>query len=328
MMPRTYVLLGLIAAALATSAMPSRATTVSPFRWEEVQSLSQTADVVVTATAESTVSGKRGQVRPDGSWTPTTDTRVKCSVSRVYIGPDSLSGKTIDVVFSGADSPIIATSGPPTLLFLTVEKEHYRLPFGGMYGAMPTTEDGRVRVWFEGKEHSQYYTIADLITRAEQYRRVRVSVQPIARPSEPASGGILRVEYVFRNVGKETAWIMPPSYCFDAVISRRIRNGSWSPLRDPWVGVGHWDFLTQQEKPVKLAPGQHHQFSYAIPLKVLGMKEPGQYQLAMRYTPYTQSKWRKTGGVDAVNDKTWLGVREAVEVPVTVTSDKAHNAMH
>ena len=301
-------------------------TSISAYKWEVIQGLAQSSDAVISGRILDVQRGTRGGVQSGGSYSSSTDTRVKCAVERVHIGAPEMKGQTITILFTAGDSPIRKASDDQVLLFLKKERDSHRLPFWGRYGVFPL--DGEtVQCWLEGKPHGEFFTLREVIAAVRQYRQNSVNISAkIENPATPG-GGVLRVTYTFRNSGSSPVYVVPPSHCFNSVQCRKLSKGQWFPNESPWRSVKHWDFLPAPEPLLRLPEKTSKVFRYKIPFTTLGIDTNATYRITSWYRPYRHSKWsaQETETIDHAD--TWLGVpdKQSWETEIGYQADRIRN---
>jgi hypothetical protein len=304
---------------LAVLAPCPAGTSVQPYKWEVLQGLAQSSDLVVTGKVLAVVPGLRGMTKEDDTWTPTTDTRVTCEVTAVHFGGPVPKDRKITVVFGAADSPIETPSEDPLLLLLKREGTVYRLPFYGAYGVFPLKE-GKIPRWFEGRKDRDYPSLEAILAKIEQHRRYQVLVSVSVDKNISRAAGKLGVKYEFTNRGKTLVWIMPPSWCFNTVACYRLIDGKRRPIAHPTHSVLRWSFLGQSEPLHHLRPGETKVFRYDIPFAVLGIDPRGSYSVAAGYRPPVQRpEWIDPKGEDVSPSSVWRGVLDPAVQTVEIT---------
>lgn len=296
----------LTALSLCFISVSAQGDTYSPFKFEVLQGLTQSADTVVTATIESVGAGQRGDI-----YAESTDTQVTCLVKDVYLGEKKLKLKTITVVFGAGDEPISRPSESPMLLILKKEGDRYRLCFFHTYGAFRLSGN-TVMIWFEGKK-GPLYNLKEIVGRIRNYSKSKVEMTTEVANNVALSDGYLPVKFSFRNTGKAPVLLLPPSYCFDALWTKRIVTDRRDLEKITWWGVDHWEFLRELEPLLKLEPGSERTYSYRVPFDVLHIDTADKYFLNFFYHPYQLSTWAKKAQItDKQMRQVWLGVpREA-----------------
>jgi len=289
------------------------ADTYSPFKFEVLQGLTQSADTVVTATIESVTVGQRGDI-----YTDTTDTQVRCLVREVYLGEKKLKRKSIMVVFGAGDQPMNTPSQGPMLLILKKENDRYRLCFFETYGALRLDSDNTVKIWFEGKK-GPLYSLKEIVARIKTYSKSRVEMTTQLANNLSLSDGYLPVRFTFRNTGETAVLLLPPSYCFNSLQSKRIIIGRRDLESLTWWSVDHWEFLRELEPLLKLEPGSERSYSYRIPFEVLHVDAVGDYQVTFDYHPYQLSTWSDKAKItDQQMRRVWLGVPRTTRQIVSI----------
>jgi hypothetical protein len=293
-----------------------RATTIAPYKMSDLQGLSQSADLIAVATIQSLTAGQRGQMIEDGRWVDGTNSRVRCRLIRIYAGEDRLADTEIEFQHTAADEPVARDVKTPVLLFLRRQFDgHYALLYYNRYGILQL-DGNNVLMWLEGKEYGQYYTLSELIPHVIAFRKKRVS-QTVTIPRRiDVAATNLPIEYTFTNIGSLPVYVMPPSYSFNSLWSRQLVDGVWYPEKHYWYGVRHWSFLDKKEALAKLLPGEKCVFAYRVPLAVLEIAQPGDYQLSVGNA--TQwSQWREEGLKDVDPKEVWFGLPEIVSHTLT-----------
>jgi len=297
----------------------ARAETYSPFKNEVLQGLTQSGDTVVTAMIESVVVGQRGDIYQE-----TTDTKVTCLVREVYLGDKKLKLKTITVVFGAGDEPISQSSENPMLLILKKENDRYRLCFFHTYGAF-RLNGHTVMIWFEGKQKGQgiLYSLKEITGRIRVYSKSKVEMMTAAANNFSLADGYLPVRFSFRNTGKATVLLLPPSYCFNSLMVKRIAVDRRDAEGIQWWDVDHWGFLPELEPLLKLEPGSERGYEYRIPFEVLHIDTAGEYRLTFSYHPYQLSTWAKKAQIsDKQMTQVWLGVPRQTTQTILIKSAK------
>lgn len=313
MLNRKYNLL--TALSLCLISISAQADTYSPYKLEVLQGLTQSADTVVTATIESVAPGQRGDI-----WTETTDTQVTCLVRDVYLGEKKLKLKTITVVFGAADEPINSPSESPTLLVLKKEGDRYRLCFFHTHGAF-RLNGNTVMIWFEGKKGHNYYTLKEIVARVRNYSKSKVEMTTEVANNVSLSDGYLPVKFSFRNTGKSPVLLLPPSYCFSSLMTKRIVIDRRDAERIQWWSVDHWEFLRELEPLLKLEPGSERSYNYRIPFEVLHIDMADKYRVTFDYHPYQLSAWAKKAQItDKQMRQVWLGVPRKTRQIISIKS--------
>ena len=304
MKSRRHVPLVLLALLLLPAG--AAADSYSASKFEMLQGLAQSSDTVLTATVQSVAVGVRGDRYRD-----TTDTRVVCLVTAVHLGSKELRGKPVTVVFGAADEPIREPSPDPVLLLLKREGDAYRLSFYHRYGVF-RLKDGIVQVAFEPKKKGldwSYYTLGEVVSRIKGYSKSRVEVTLEVAGDVSLSDGHLPVTFRFRNTGRRSVLLLPPSYCFNSVWAERLAPAGSGAEKFTWEGVDHWDFLKEPEPLSKLEAGAERVYSYRIPFERLNVSAAGEYRVSLDYYPHRLSKWgQKALPDDKQTRAAWLGV--------------------
>lgn len=310
----------LAALSLLLLAARAGATSYSAYKFEMLQGLTQSSDTVLTATVQSVAVGVRGDRYRD-----TTDTRVVCLVTAVHLGPKELKGRQITVLFGAADEPIQEPSPEPVLLLLKREGDSYRLSFFHTHGVFGL-KDGNVQLAFEPKKKGLYwsfYTLGEIVSRIKGYAKSRVEVRLEVADNVSLSDGYLPVTFTFRNTGRRSVLLLPPSYCFNSVWAERLAPAGAEKFM--WEGVDHWDFLTGPEPPSKLAVGGERSYSYRIPFDRLNVNAAGEYRVNLFYYPHQKSKWWQNARLtDKQTRAAWLGVtRRSTVVYIKGAADES-----
>ena len=280
------------------------ADSYSAYKFEMLQGLAQSSDTVVTATVQSVAVGVRGD-----RYRETTDTRVVCLVTAVHLGAKGLKGKPITVVFGAADEPIQEPSPDPLLLLLKKEGDSYRLSFFETHGVFGLKR-GYVQAAFEPKKKGldwSYYTLGEIVSRIKSYSKSRVEVRVEVADHVPLSDGLLPVTFRFRNTGRRSVLLLPPSYCFNSLWVERVAPAGAEKFM--WQSADHWDFLPEPEPLLRLEVGAERSYSYRVPFDRLGIDAAGEYRVNFNYYPYQLSRWAQKAQLTGKQMRdAWLGV--------------------
>jgi hypothetical protein len=279
----------------------------APYKWEVVQGLAQSSDLVITGTILDVQRGTRGGVQPDRSYSSSTDTRVKCAVKSVHIGNTNMAGRTVTILFTAADSPIRKGGNAPVLLFLKREQESYRLPFSGKYGVFQLDGEN-VRCWLEGKPRGKFFTLKELLLRVTGYQERNVAILVDVQQPVMLVESNLNIVYTFRNSGALPVYIIPPSHCFNSIQCRKLSNGQWFPDENPWRSVMHWDFLSVREQLFQLPENSTRVLKYSIPFSTLGIDAEATYRITSCYRQYRHLQWHTSKTQTVAHAEVWLGV--------------------
>lgn len=300
----------LTAAFVLLTAIAARASSISAWRWETMQGLTQQSDTVLSGRVTSLSPGDRNQI--DGKSTAVV------SVAEVFTGDAALAGKDITIEHSAADSPLDRESAKTGLLLFFVARRgsNYRLSFFHTYGALPIKDD-KLAIWIEGKPHGEYYKLTDVLARVRRYAAARVEWTATVPPRVELKKRVLTVGFVARNRGPEAVQLLTPPHYFDALWSARVLDGNKGVSSD-WTGVSHWDYLTAAEPLRTLAPGKELAVQYAVPLDKLGMSAAGTYRVGVRLEPHRRSALGEKAVDKKDLTKLWLGGLDHFFVQVVV----------
>jgi hypothetical protein len=311
--PTTVLLILLLLSARAG------ATTYSAYKFEMLQGLAQSSDTVLTATVQSVAAGVRGD-----RYRETTDTRVVCLVTAVHLGPKGLKGQPITVVFGAADEPIREPSPEPVMLLLKKEGDVYRLSFYHRHGVF-RLKNGVVQVAFEPKKKGHYwsyYTVGEIVSRIKSYAKSKVEVKLEVAGGASLSDGYLPVTFHFRNTGRKSVLILPPSYCFNTLLAEKVFDAG---EQFAWEGVDHWGFVAGPEPLSKLNVGEVRSYTYRVPFDRLNIDAAGEYRLTLRYYAYQLSTWGQAASLsDKQKREAWLGVSKQSTVVIVKEGGVGH----
>lgn len=299
----------LIAALVISGAVSAHASSISAWRWETMQGLTQQSDTIVSGRVTSMTPGDRNQIDSKST--------AVVSVAEVFVGDATLAGKNITVEHSAADSPLDRESAKGLLLFFVARRgANYRISFFHTHGALPIKDDN-LAIWIEGKPHGEFYKLADVLTRIRRYAVAKVEWTATVPPRVELKKRVLQVAFVAKNRGPESVQLLTPSNYFDALWSARILDGNKGASSD-WSGISHWDYLSAAEPLRTLAPGKEFAVQYAIPLDKLGMNTPGTYRVGVRLEPHRRSDRGEKAVAKKDLTKVWLGGLDHFFVPVVV----------
>jgi hypothetical protein len=289
--------------------LPARASSISAWRWETLQGLTQQSDTVISGRLTSLSPGDRNKI--DGKST------AAVAVAEVFVGDATLAGKSITVEHGAADQPLDRDSAKGLLLFFVARRgANYRLSFFHTFGALPIKDD-KLAIWIEGKPHGEFYRLADVLSRVRRYAIPRVEWTATVPPRVERKKGVLVVGFVAKNRGPEAVQLLTPPHYFDALWAARVLDGG-KGVSDDWTGISHWDYLTSADPPRALAAGKELALPYSIPLEKLGMGSPGTYRVGVRLEPHRRSD-RGEKAVDKKDSaKFWLGGLDQFFVQVVV----------
>lgn len=284
----------------------ARATSISPWTWEDLQGLTQQSDTIFTGRVQSVTVGDRSL--------PDAKNSAVLSVVSVAVGDPKLAGGTLTVEYSVGDQPL-STSDALRLFFVARSGDRYRLSFFHTWGALPIEGDN-LAIWLQGKPRGSFYSLSDVLARVRRDAQARI-VWSAELPKKVEKGQpALTVSFVARNLGSTPMQVLLPSHHFDALWARRVLPGN--RLADDWQGVSHWDHHKPVESLRVLPAKGELRLKYAVPLSVLGMAAPGTYRVGVRLEPHrrTQAGDRLLKGRDL--RRVWLGGLDHFSVDVVV----------
>jgi hypothetical protein len=297
------------AALIALITAQARASSISAWRWETIQGLTQQSDTVLTGRVTARSPGDRNQIEGKGT--------ASVAVAEVLVGDAALAGKSITIEHSAADQPLDRpAAGEPLLFFVARRGANYRLSFFHTYGALPIKGDV-LAIWIEGKPHGEFYKLADVITRIRRYAVARVEWTATVPPRVEVKKRALVISFTAKNRGPESVQLLVPPHYFDALWAARILDGGKGVSGD-WTGISHWDHVRAAEPLRTLAAGRELSLQYTVPLEALGIKEPGSYRLGVRLEPHRRSDRGEKAVAGKDPSKIWMGGLEQFFVPVVV----------
>lgn len=299
----------LAAAIVLLAVIPVRASSISAWRWETMQGLTQQSDVVFSGRVTALTPGDRSKI--DGKST------AAVMVAEVFVGDATLAGKSITIEHSAADAPLDRESAKGLLLFFVARRgASYRLSLFHLFGALPIKDD-LLAIWLEGKPHGEFYKLADVLARIQRYAAARVEWTATVPRRVALTKGVLTIDFVARNRGAQSVQLLVPPHYFDALWAARVLDGDKGVSSD-WTGVSHWDFLTPVEPLRTLAAGQQLALQYAIPVDKLGMTGAGTYRVGVRLEPHRRSERGEKAVAKKDLTKIWLGGLDQFFVHVVV----------
>ena len=308
---RPVVLLALaLLVAVCTWGHHAGATSISPYRWADMQGLAQNADVIAIGQVLSRAPGNPQLLDSESA--------ARVAVGRVLSGDASVASTEVRVMYSAGDDPLDGMAGKTLLLFLRKNPSGpgYSLAFFHNYGAIEV-KGNDVQLWIEGKPHGQFHSVTEVMAKIAALPRARVQWEARIDPNPHFSAGNVAVDFVAKNTGTAAILVMPPSFHFDAIISYPLYAGKWDPDRAWWTGVSHWTFA-RPEALVSLAPGAERRFHYLVPMAELGIKDARDFDVTLRLEAH-----RTSGRADPVIEKMpkaqiWLGGMPPKKVRVHV----------
>lgn len=253
------------------------ASIIVPISLNDIRALAQSADVVVIARIEKFRPGQPSKNKA-GVHVEGTPALFVCDVEKTLAGAVPLNGKRHFTYDRGGDFYSWKVTNKRFLLFLRHGQKGYK-----MCAAPWLLEGQSLSGWFEGREFNELLSLHEVLPLIKKHIGTKVQFFGWVPRQAALKDEELPTSWIFKNVGRNEVIIFPPSWCFNSLISRRLRQGKWYVKREWWQSVDHWDFYQEQDVPVSLLPGEQHIFYYQIPLKELKITENGQYKITFYY---------------------------------------------